>query len=78
MIQEYIKNPFLIDGLKFDFRIYVLIKSVCPLKIFMYPEGLTRFATVKYAKPNKKNCGNFTMHLTNYAVNKKNPNFVFN
>lgn len=44
----------------------------------MYPEGLARFATVKYAKPNKKNCGNFMMHLTNYAVNKKSPDFVFN
>lgn len=44
----------------------------------MYPEGLARFATVKYVKPNKKNCSNFTMHLTNYAVNKKSPNFVFN
>ncbi|EAR97536.2 tubulin-tyrosine ligase family protein (macronuclear) [Tetrahymena thermophila SB210] len=78
VIQEYIKNPFLIDGLKFDFRIYVLIKNINPLKIFMYPEGLARFATVKYQKPNKKNCQNFTMHLTNYAVNKKNPNFIFN
>lgn len=44
----------------------------------MYPEGLARFATVKYSKPNKKNCSNFMMHLTNYAVNKKSPDFVFN
>jgi len=35
-------NPYLIDGLKFDFRIYVLLKSLNPLKIFLYPEGLTR------------------------------------
>lgn len=78
IVQEYIKNPFLLDGLKFDFRIYVLIKNLDPLKIFMYPEGLARFATVPYAKPNKRNCKNFMMHLTNYAVNKKNPDFVFN
>lgn len=35
-------NPYLIDGLKFDFRIYALLKSLHPLKIYLYPEGLTR------------------------------------
>ena len=61
----------MIDGLKFDFRIYVLVKSLIPLKIFMYSEGLTRLATTPYNLPNKKNINQFTMHLTNYAVNKK-------
>jgi tubulin polyglutamylase TTLL6/13 len=78
VVQEYVDNPYLIDGLKFDFRIYVLLKSVSPLKIFMYREGLARFATEQYKKPKKSNMTNKCMHLTNYAVNKKNPNFVFN
>lgn len=78
VVQEYMENPFLIDGLKFDLRIYVLIKSINPLKIFVYREGLARFATEKFKKPKKGNLKNFCMHLTNYAVNKKNKNFVFN
>jgi len=41
----------------------------------MYPEGLARFATYKYKKPNKKNMNNLCMHLTNYAINKNNPKF---
>ena len=71
-------NPFLIDGLKFDFRVYVLLKSVNPLKIFIYREGLARLATNKYKRPSKKNLNNMCMHLTNYAINKKSPKFIFN
>lgn len=44
----------------------------------MYNEGLTRFATETYEQPNKDNMTNMCMHLTNYAINKDNPNFLFN
>ncbi|EGR33532.1 tubulin-tyrosine ligase family protein, putative, partial [Ichthyophthirius multifiliis] len=78
VVQEYIKKPYLIDGLKFDFRLYVLVRSVCPLKIFLYREGLARFGTIKYVKPKKGNLKNMCMHLTNYAINKLNEDFQFN
>ncbi|XP_062439848.1 tubulin polyglutamylase TTLL13 isoform X3 [Rhea pennata] len=45
--QQYISKPFLIDGFKFDMRIYVLVTSCDPLKIFVYKEGLARFATMR-------------------------------
>ena len=77
-MQEYLKDPLLIEGLKFDFRVYVLLYCVSPLKIYLYREGLARLATIKYQKPSKKNMTNLCMHLTNYAVNKKNPDFIFN
>ena len=67
----------MIQELKFDLRLYVLLKSVSPLKIFLYKEGLARFSTVKYEKPSGSNAGDMFMHLTNYAINKTNPNFVF-
>ena len=48
VVQEYIDDPMLIDGLKFDIRLYVLITSCEPLKIFVFKEGLVRFATEEY------------------------------
>ncbi|BES98112.1 tubulin-tyrosine ligase activity [Nesidiocoris tenuis] len=68
--QLYIHRPFLIDGFKFDLRIYTLITSCDPLRIFVYNEGLARFATVQYKEPNSQNATNMYMHLTNYSVNK--------
>uniref|UniRef100_G1PTD0 Tubulin tyrosine ligase like 13 n=1 Tax=Myotis lucifugus TaxID=59463 RepID=G1PTD0_MYOLU len=53
--QQYISKPFLIDGFKFDMRIYVLLTSCDPLRIFMYEEGLARFATMPYVEPNHSN-----------------------
>jgi hypothetical protein len=45
---EYIDNPLCIDDYKFDLRIYVAITSINPLRVYVYDEGLARFATVKY------------------------------
>jgi tubulin polyglutamylase TTLL6/13 len=57
---------------------YVLLCGVDPLRILIYKEGLARFATDKYTAPIPGNLNNLFMHLTNYAINKNNENFVFN
>ena len=76
IVSEYIKNPLLINGLKFDLRIYVLLTSVDPLRIYVFNEGLARFATELY---DQKICKeNRFVFLTNYSVNKKNERFVQN
>jgi tubulin polyglutamylase TTLL6/13 len=72
VVQKYIANPYLINGLKFDLRIYVVLVGIDPLRIFIYKEGLVRFATEEYCRPNDDNLDNLYMHLTNYAINKRN------
>ena len=64
------------DGLKFDLRIYVLLFGVDPLRVFLYKDGLTRLATEPYKGVNSRYLNNMCMHLTNYAVNKNNGNFI--
>ena len=51
VVQRYIKNPYLLDGLKFDLRIYVLLAGTDPLRLYVYEEGLTRLATKRYEEP---------------------------
>ncbi|KAG5279311.1 hypothetical protein AALO_G00076370 [Alosa alosa] len=74
--QVYLSRPFVLDGFKFDLRIYVLVTSCDPLSIFLYEEGLARFCTSQYIHPNNNNLQNVCMHLTNYAINKHSENFV--
>jgi tubulin polyglutamylase TTLL6/13 len=73
--QLYIKKPLLVDGFKFDLRIYVFVTSVKPLRVYLFHDGLVRMCTEEYVKPTSKNIDNSCMHLTNYAVNKHNDNF---
>jgi tubulin polyglutamylase TTLL6/13 len=72
--QRYIA-PYLIDGFKFDLRIYVLLTSVDPLRIYIFREGMARFCTETYVKPKASNLNQVFSHLTNYSLNKKNENF---
>ncbi|XP_052279832.1 tubulin polyglutamylase ttll6-like isoform X12 [Dreissena polymorpha] len=74
--QQYLSRPLLIDGFKFDLRVYTLVTSCDPLRIFVFKDGLARFATHKYLEPTHSNIENVYMHLTNYAINKHSEDFI--
>ncbi|XP_012584416.1 PREDICTED: tubulin polyglutamylase TTLL4 [Condylura cristata] len=77
LVQRYLHKPYLISGSKFDLRIYVYVTSYDPLRIYLFSDGLVRFASCKYS-PSMKSLSNKFMHLTNYSVNKKNTDYQAN
>ena len=73
VVERYIDRPLLLNGYKFDLRIYVTVTSLDPLRIYRHRDGLVRLASVPYSHA-IENFNNIYAHLTNYSINKKNPN----
>jgi len=78
IVQEYIDRPLLLDGFKWDARIYVLM---VPLPqgghaVFLEEEGLVRVCTEAYEPPTANNLQHSTVHLTNYSLNKFSDKYV--
>ncbi|GMF66635.1 unnamed protein product [Phytophthora fragariaefolia] len=69
VIQEYIAAPRLLDGFKFDLRLYVLVTSFNPLEAFLYDEGFVRLCTRPYED---SDLSNIFVHLTNSSIQKDN------
>ena len=66
IVQDYIHNPLLVMGHKFDFRVYMLIASTNPV-IAYYHDGFLRVSLIEYnVTKNEKG-----MHLTNTHQSKK-------
>jgi len=65
----------LLNGLKFDLRVYVLVTSFEPLRVYVYNEGLARFASEPYRHPGNTKDSKYA-HLTNYSINKRNERYV--
>lgn len=83
VVQRYITRPMLIEGLKFDLRLYMLVYgkleegSITP-RYFLFRDGLVRLCTRQYEPPTPETFNDRCMHLTNYAINKNNKDFQQN
>jgi hypothetical protein len=80
VVQIYIGRPLLIEGLKFDLRLYLLVCGfVTPkglqIRSFLFKDGLVRLCTVPYEAPTTETLDEKYMHLTNYSINKYNSDF---
>jgi tubulin polyglutamylase TTLL5 len=79
VVSKYVARPLLVDGYKFDLRLYVAITSFEPLRAYIFDEGLARFSTERYQPPDSvSSMSNQYIHLTNYSINKKSLSFVQN
>jgi len=87
LVQQYISSPLLLNNRKFDVRLYLLISSIRPLRLYLFRDGLIRLAREEYEniqidddQQSEKSDGVINdknhIHLTNYALNKfvKNEN----
>ncbi|EFJ39822.1 hypothetical protein VOLCADRAFT_108470 [Volvox carteri f. nagariensis] len=75
LVQHYIANPLLLNGFKFDMRVYAAATCLDPLRLYVFPDGLARLATEPYSA-DKADLTKRCVHLTNYSVNKKSAKFV--
>ena len=92
VVQRYLDRPLLMDQLKFDLRVYVVLIGIGEsIKAYICDDGLARFCTVspsffltsslsllqtKYEKPTKSNFKQAYMHLTNYSVQKMSEAYI--
>ena len=65
--QKYIMNPFLVNGRKFHFRLYLVITNMQPLRALAHKEGLVLFAASNYSSE-METYRDLSIHLTNAAV----------
>ncbi|CAD6186596.1 unnamed protein product [Caenorhabditis auriculariae] len=77
LASRYLAKPYLVNGHKFDLRIYVAVTSFYPLVAYVYSEGLTRLASMPYDASSCSSSRDY-IHLTNYSINKNSTSFVRN
>jgi hypothetical protein len=71
LAQEYIQNVLLIEGHKVTLRVYVVITSMDPLRIYIFQNGLVRICSRKYST-DLSSIGDIFAHVDSIDINHLN------
>ena len=83
IVQKYIEAPLLVrrrgegEGFKFDYRCYMLVARNMPSYVVFFHPGYCRLTLKPYSDAADSLC-DATIHLTNAAVQKKDPLYEAN
>jgi tubulin monoglycylase TTLL3/8 len=66
--QKYLENPLLIFNRKFDIRVWLVVASWNPLRVYWYKNCYVRFSGQDY---DHRKIKNLFSHLTNHAITSK-------
>ena len=69
--QQYVANPLTFRGHKFDLRVWALLTSVTPLRVYLLPDAYVRVASTVKFDPGPQYINNRCMHVTNGALQRK-------
>lgn len=68
VVQRYLQHPYVVGGKKFDLRVYALVTSFQPLRVWVYRAGFARFSSSRYSVDS---LDDLEKHLTNIALQKQ-------
>lgn len=71
VVQQYVHPPLLVEGRKFDFRMYLLIARCKPMRAFLFQDYYARLSLNQYDWQDS----DLLTHLTNASQQKKHPNY---
>ncbi len=70
VVQRYVERPYLLGGKKFDLRIYALVTSFSPLRVYLHRGGFARFSAQRFSM-DRRDISDNLIHLTNVAVQRE-------
>lgn len=75
VVQEYVRDPMLLERRKFDIRCYLLVASTQPMLVFFYPGYVRRTMQAYNWNDTLINNTNIAQHLTNTHLQRVRPNY---
>ena len=70
VVQEYVDKPLLIGGYKSHLRLYAVITSTAPLRVYIYADGVLQLASEKYLTPATANLVSLSLHVSTDVIDR--------